>query len=438
MRTYVRNTILLLASTALLCMASCGASRKASRIPSADGSAAAVSDSLGVPSRDTVSVQELGTPGVATSSSTVSSTTAPAISTSSLSVEETLLPVKIDTIKISDIYTTHIQFPTDIIYADLSNRSDIDAKIIENAKDVIAIQAKWPFKTTCNLTAMESNGTLRTYIVKYRKSPLSLLVDEKHKEYFQKPDTIDISSIYDSHMVYSTDIKHAHVSDPGNVTSMVLPQSPNILAIKARTDFRASTSSVTVLESEGHIHTYIARYRQHPKDLIMNFQTGNEKKESGQVQVASRLRRNDAPMLSEVKDYPQGLYHIATKKDRITVVCENIFSYSDITYITLRIENHSGVSFEADRTSFVIGSRPKRKSMIVEETNLLPKASVGTLTVAPGAKEKITYSFDKITLSQEQILRVCVYELKGRRDFFLTLSPKDINEAQRPEKTSRR
>ena len=339
----------------------------------------------------------------------------------------------VDTIWISNIYTTHFQFTTDVIYADLSNRVDIDAKIVDSAKDVIAIQAKWPFRTTGNLTVMESNGTLRTYILCYRQYPHSLLVDEKRRIYDEAPDTIEVSSIYDSHMVYSSEIKHAHVSDPGNITSMVIQQSPNILAIKARNNFGSATSSVTVLESEGRIHTYIVRFNDHPSSLIMNFQDGPRRTQSGQVQVVSRLRHNDAPVLAEVKDYPQGIFHVATRKDKITVVCENVFSYSDITYITLRIENRSGVSFEADRTSFVIGSKPRRKNIIVEETNLLPKASVGSLTVAPGSKEKITYSFDKITLSKDQLLRICVYELNGRRDFFLSLSPKDINEARRPE-----
>lgn len=413
-------------------LASCGVQKKA--VANA-GAGTPVTDSLSVKSDNSTVVTAVEnvedksiTPPSVTAQDTAVDASSPVVAAAA-----PVIPDKLDTVFISNIYTTHLQFPTDIIYADLSNRMDIDAKIIENAKDVIAIQAKYPFRTTCNLTAMESNGTLRTYIIKFKASPASLLVDEKHHVYDQKPEIIKISSIYDSHMVYSTDIKHAHVSDPSCVTSMVLQQSPNILAIKARTNFGQKTSSVTILESEGYIHTYIAEYEEHPSDLIMNFQEaplGN--RQTGQVQVASRLRHNDAPILSEVINYPQGLFHIATRKDKITVVCENVFSYSDITYITLRIENNSGVSFEADRTSFVIGSKSKRKKIIVEETNLIPKASLGTLTVAPGKKEKITYSFDKITLAQTQTLRVCVYEMNGRRDFFLTLSPRDINEASRP------
>lgn len=351
---------------------------------------------------------------------------------------------RVDTIGLSSIYTTHIIFPTDIVYADLSNKRDIDAMMVENAKDVIALKAKHPFSSTCNVTTMESNGTLRTYILKYDARPKTLVIDEKHSVYDAAPETISISSLYTSHMVYDSDLVYAHLSDNDAVTAMILKQSPNVLAIKARSAFGAKTSSVTVLESTGLIHTYIVSYEDHPSALVMNYQTAERTAEAGdvsdvvqgqggQLQVVSRLRKDDAPLLKEVIQYPQHLYHIATRKNRITIVCENVFSYSDITYITLRIENRSGVSFEADRTSFVIGSKPNRKNTIVEETNLIPKSSIGTLTVAPGSKEKMTYSFDKVTLAQDQVLRICVYELNGRRDFFLKLSAKDINEARRPD-----
>ena len=358
--------------------------------------------------------------------------------------QEGLRP-QVDTIQISSIYTTHILFPTDVVYADLSNKRDVDAMLIENAKDVIAVKAKHAFQQTCNLTAMESNGTLRTYILKYNPTPETLIIDEKHGRYDDIPETIYISSLYTSHMIYNSDLVYAHLSDNNDVTAMILKQSNNILAIKAKADFQRRTSSVTVLESSGFIHTYVIRYDEHPDALVMNFQTSDgapstvaSSSSAGdqparQAQVVSRLRKDDAPLLKEVITYPQHLFHVATRKNKITVVCENIFSYSDITYITLRIENRSGVSFEADRTSFVIGSRPQRKNIIIEETNLIPKSSLGTLTVAPGASEKCVFSFDKITLAKDQVLRVCVYELNGRRDYFLSLSAKDVNEALLPD-----
>ena len=339
---------------------------------------------------------------------------------------------RVDTVYVSSMYTTHIHFPTDLIYADLSNKQDLDAMIVDKSKDVLAVKARWPFQSTCNITSMESNGNLRSYILKYREHPASLVVDEKHGVYNAVPDTVDISSLYTSHLVFTSELLYADLSDMDGVAAMILPQSPNVLAIKARVNFGEQTSSVTALESDGFVHTYILRYREHPSEKVISKQREGPSMQPG-GQVVSKLRQQDAPLLKDVITYPQRIFHIATKQDRITVIVENIFTYSDITYITMRIDNRSGVSYEADRTSFVIGSRSKNRSRIVEETSLVPKSSVGSLTAAPQKRSRMAFSFDKITLSQEQVLRICVYEMNGRREFFLTLTPEDINLAVKPD-----
>lgn len=336
----------------------------------------------------------------------------------------------VDTVWVSQKYTTHILFPTDLIYADLSNKEDVDALKVGKNEDVLAIKARGPFTNPCNITAMESSGVIRTYILMYREFPETLIIDEKHGVYTSEPGEIFISDLYTSHMVFSSELVYEDLSNLDDVSAAVVEKSTNVLAIKANRDFGRETSSVTVLESDGYLHTYIIRYAKHPDRKIMNFQQDGE---TGNSQVVSLLRKQDAPVLKEVLDYPQQLYHIATRKGGISIVCENVFSYSDITYIILRITNRGGVSFEADRTNFVIGSRNEGKKRIEEETNMVPKNSVGTLTVAPGATSRIAFSLDKITLASNQVLRICVYELNGRREFFLTLSAEDVNLAVRPE-----
>lgn len=340
----------------------------------------------------------------------------------------------VDTVWVSSKYTTHILFPTDLIYADLSNKEDVDALNVGKSKDVLAIKARGPFTRPCNITAMESNGTIRTYTLLFSDRPETLIIDEKHGIYDAEPEDLFVSSLFTSHLVFSSELIYEDLSNLDYVSAAVVEKSSNVLAIKANYDFGLETSSLSVLESDGYLHTYIIRYAEYPEKKIINFQKGGT---SGNGQVVSLIRKQDAPELKTVLEYPQQLFHIATRKGGITVVCENIFSYSDITYLVIRIDNRAGVSFEADRTSFVIGSKNKGKKRITEETNLFPKNSVGTLTVAPGETSRIAYTFDKVTMSANQVLRVCIYELNGRREFFLTLSPEDVNLAVRPDDVRR-
>ena len=61
--------------------------------------------------------------------------------------------------------------------------------------------------------------------------------------------------------------------------------------------------------------------------------------------------------------------------------------------------------------------------------NLFPKGSYGSLTAKPGSVSRIAYSFDKVTLTKDQVLKVYLYETDGQRNLVMTLSARDINKA---------
>lgn len=82
-----------------------------------------------------------------------------------------------DTLRVSEHFTTHLIFPTDIIYADLSNSSVVAAKILEQSRNMMALKAWNPFEAPLSVSALESNGTMHTYIVLYEEHPGSLVYD---------------------------------------------------------------------------------------------------------------------------------------------------------------------------------------------------------------------------------------------------------------------
>ena len=82
-----------------------------------------------------------------------------------------------DTLRVSDLFTTHIIFNTDLIYADLSNSQVMAAKILEQSKNMMALKARTPFTTPLSVSALESNGAMHTYIVTYDETPGSLVYD---------------------------------------------------------------------------------------------------------------------------------------------------------------------------------------------------------------------------------------------------------------------
>ena len=84
---------------------------------------------------------------------------------------------QVDTIKISNITTTHIRFSSEIKYVDLSNKV-LAAKIVEGSRDIIALKAKEPFDFITTISCLEANGAMHTYLVQFEEYPKQLVIEE--------------------------------------------------------------------------------------------------------------------------------------------------------------------------------------------------------------------------------------------------------------------
>lgn len=291
----------------------------------------------------------------------------------------------IDRVYLSELFTTHIVFSTDITYADVSNTKDIAVKIVEQNKNMLALKARAPFDTKASVTVLESNGIIHTYILEYKKEPEQLVLDTRGSE---------------------------------------AQQEYRMVTVQERKDAENGIVTVPVADVDGEAAPAADTRSRARKAAGRNADTDNH---------VSNLRKQDAPLLKDVIEYPQNLFHISTKYQKIEVTVENIFAYSDITYMVMRLKNGSGVSFETDDAMFVIedSNRSKRK-VKADPVALLPKNRYGTLTAAPGQTVKMGYTFDKITLSRDNRLNIYLYEKGGQRTLMLTLTPNDINLAEQP------
>ena len=249
---------------------------------------------------------------------------------------------------------------------------------------------------------------------------------------FAQTDTLWISTSYTSHIIFATDVTYADLSNNKIVAAKIVEQNRNILAVKARCPFEESTS-ISALEANGTMHTYIVRYDESPKTLIINHRTptGNDSHSGEMRKNVTSNRQSDAPTLSEMSSSKQRIFHIGAKAYDITALCENIVSYSDITYITMSITNKSGVSYDIKDATFVLESKKRTKRSVVIEKTIFPDGRHGSLNCPVGEKATRAYSFKKITLSNDQVLKIYLYEHGGQRNLEMTINTNDINKARK-------
>ena len=269
-------------------------------------------------------------------------------------------------------------------------------------------------------------------------------------------DTLKLSKAYTTHVIFPTDLTYADLSNPAFVAAKIIEQNKNMLALKARDVFEESTS-VSALESNGTMHTFIVIYQEHPSQLVIDLrqekaqqpvvqqfqsqtaqmiQSAKQQKDSPapapslDMGNVSTWKTGSAPMLQDIISEPQHLYHIGEKEYDIQVLCEDLSAYSDITYMIISLKNNSGISYDISDATFVIESKTPKKRSVVYDKPIFPRSRYGKLSAGPGEYTRIAYSFDKMTLSKDQCLRVYFYETGGQRNLVMTIDTKDINKAR--------
>ena len=175
----------------------------------------------------------------------------------------------------------------------------------------------------------------------------------------QEPDTLRLSSLFTTHIVFINELEYVDISNKA-LAGKVLEQSRNVLALKARAPFDYETT-VTALENDGTIHTYIVIYDESPKELVLDYRKAFRSSEISGNQPQSGLAGPDSVDISGRR---QKLFHIADRHYGISVICEDVFIKDDRTWFILSLKNKSGINYRCSDAGFVVESRKKTKRSV--------------------------------------------------------------------------
>lgn len=298
------------------------------------------------------------------------------------------------TIEIGMLSTTHVLFTSDLTYVDISSQDVILAKVVDASKNMLALKARKEFDFITTISALEANGTMHTFKVRFNSFPPQLVVDTRQR---------------------------ADESAVAQVNTQIRPdgQGPVPGAQQAQ--------PVQSERKGGFLGLFGGRdSRQRSAD---GKESSSGYNVSGQ---GSNFGRADAPTLEEIMRRDQNVFHVGDKSYKIEAYCINVYAYSDLTYIVISLRNGSDIGYEAGDAQFRIESRSKSSRTLTSDKDVWPKSSYGTLSCAPRGTTMVGYTIPKLTLLDSEILRIYIYEKGGNRNLFLSLTDKDINYAVSP------
>lgn len=295
------------------------------------------------------------------------------------------------TIEIGLLTTTHVLFTSDLTYVDISSPEYIKASVVNASKNMLAIKAKTEFAFTTTVSALEANGTMHTFYVRYNPDPSVLLIDTRTQS-------------QSSSATLNTQIRPEDQAAAPQAQQAAPQASEQQPPKSSRKKDKDASAGAPIAPATGV--------------SVTGSQTSN-------------FGRVNAPTLEEVMRKGQEIFHITDKSYRLEANVINVYAYSDVTYVVISIENKSDIGYEAGDAQFTVENRRNRKQLATDKS-VWPKSSYGSLSCAPNSRTMVGYTLPKQTLQKNEVLKIYIYEKGGTRNLFLTLSDKDVNYAVSP------
>ncbi len=244
----------------------------------------------------------------------------------------------------------------------------------------------------------------------------------------QVPDTLFVSCSQTVHLRFASELKYVGLGDRV-LLAKIVDGSKDFVAVKAREAFEGCTS-LSCLEASGAMHSFVVAYREHPTRLDIDTRLPEPQPKSS-FSSQSKDTQEPSDDFKNIVRMKQELYHLGTREHGIEIRCENIFVKEDVLYLLVSLQNWSAMSYEPSTPRFAIESRRRTRRGLEYEKGVFPRQVYGLGSVPPGDKGRFVFTFDKLSLIRNQVLRVYFYEKNGSRNLVMTIGMDDISNAKK-------
>lgn len=215
--------------------------------------------------------------------------------------------------------------------------------------------------------------------------------------------------------------------------------APNVLRIKAAVRDFAEETNFSVITEDGQFYSFNVLYNNDPQILSYDLQKMKKDagREAGKNVKFDELGFNPPSLTDEVLRtiYQQNkrfIRHIASRSYGIQLALHGLYSHNGKYYFHLQLKNSSNVPFTVDFCSYKIFDKQIAKRTVSQEKQLVPlRQYPGLEIISDHSVVSSVVLLDQFTISDDQILRIEVFEKNGARNQVLEVENADLIAAKR-------
>jgi conjugative transposon TraN protein len=244
------------------------------------------------------------------------------------------------------------------------------------------------------------------------------------------------------HVIFPSPIRYVDLGS-NNIIAGKAGDSENILRIKASVRSFETETNMAVITEEGSYYTFNIKYADEPEKLNIEMRDfmhdgTSANRPNNSLDIYLKELGSESPRVvylinrSIHQNDKRLIKHIGSKRFGIQYLLKGIYSHNDLLYLHTRIKNSTNVAFDIDFVRMKIVDKKVSKRTAIQETVIYPLRAYNFITkVGANRSERTVFAIDKITIPNDKVLIVEVFEKNGGRNQSFVIENTDLIRAHK-------
>lgn len=240
------------------------------------------------------------------------------------------------------------------------------------------------------------------------------------------PHKVEVTFDKTVHILFPAEVRYVDLGST-NLLAGKATGAENVVRVKAAVrDFQGETN-FSVITADGCFYSFNVAYADEPAQLSIEMEDWLRKNPEGsfandRMFVKLKELGGETPVLvgkimyNIYKKNVRDVKHIGGKQFGIQALLKGIYIHNDLLYFHTSLRNYSPVSFDIDYIRFIVRDKKVAKRTAVQESVIEPVRTFNNLvTVDAKASVRNVFVLQKITIPDDKVLEVEIYERNGGR-----------------------
>ncbi len=244
-----------------------------------------------------------------------------------------------------------------------------------------------------------------------------------------------------THIIFPSAIRYVDLGSE-NITAGKAEEAENVLRVKAAVKNFENGCNLSVITEDGKFYNFNVWYSEYPDVLTLDFgldvpseKSNAEEKKKGTV-LFKELGSEQASMSGLVmktlyKQDKRIIRHIGSESFGVQVLLKSIYTLDGKLYFVLQFKNVTHIPFTIDFISFKVVDKKIAKRTVIQERSIQPLREYLELNQVDGTSvERNVYLLEQMTIPDDKLLVIEIYEKNGGRHQFLRIENADLVKAR--------